>query len=88
MRLTLILLVIFIWDYNKIFPFGLQSVATTTKEAEVNDLQDGHPNHRLWQKMIDAGRSPNSDWYVNNLDLFYNLFFILCSYLSILSFIV
>ncbi|CAF3684968.1 unnamed protein product [Rotaria sordida] len=21
------------------------------------DLQDGHPNHRLWQKMIDTGRS-------------------------------
>ncbi|CAF3710523.1 unnamed protein product [Rotaria sp. Silwood1] len=25
--------------------------------TEMVDLQDGHPNHRLWQKMIDTGRS-------------------------------
>ncbi|CAF0901842.1 unnamed protein product [Rotaria sp. Silwood1] len=25
--------------------------------TEMIDLQDGHPNHRLWQKMIDTGRS-------------------------------
>jgi hypothetical protein len=90
MRLTLLLLLLFICIHNHISSFGLQSIATTTSTTttEVIDLQDGHPNHRLWQKMIDSGRSSTGDWYVNNFDLFYNLFFLTYRYLSILSFIV
>jgi ABC-type transport system involved in multi-copper enzyme maturation permease subunit len=87
MRLTLLLLLLFIWIHNQIFSFGSQILTRpTTAKTEVSDLQDGHPNHRLWQKMIDTERASSDDWYVKNLDLFYNLFFISYRYLSILSF--
>jgi hypothetical protein len=75
MRFTLLLLLLFIWILNQILSFASQTVTTkTTETTEVLDLQDGHPNHRLWQKMIDTGRLSSGDWYVNNFDLFYNLF--------------
>jgi hypothetical protein len=44
-----------IWIQSLIVSFTLQ---TTT---EAIDLQDGHPNHQLWKKMIDAGLPPSSD---------------------------
>jgi hypothetical protein len=46
------------------------SIATTTAisstTTDVSDLQDGHPNHQLWQKVIDNEPSSNDDWYVKN----------------------
>ncbi len=75
MRLILLLLLLFIWIHNQIFSCASPIITTTTTAAtQVIDLQDGHPNHQLWKKMIDTGRSSSSDWYVNNFDLFYNLF--------------
>ena len=68
MRLILLFLLISIWIHNQILAFATQTVTTTTTiPTEVIDLQDGHPNHRLWQKMIDIGRSSCGDWYVDNL---------------------
>jgi len=85
MRLILLLLFFVIWIHHQIFSFGSQTVTETTASTtttKVIDLQDGHPNHRLWQKMIETERASSIDWYVNNL----NLFFISYRYLSILSF--
>ncbi len=85
MRLILLLLLLFIWFHNQILSFASEKVTKTTTEiTELIDLQDGHPNHRLWQKMIDTGRSSCGDWYVNNFHLFYNLFchFLLLSFCS------
>ncbi|CAF1250073.1 unnamed protein product [Adineta steineri] len=74
MRLILLQLLLLIWIHNHIFCFGLQritsTIATTTtlksKSTKTDgiDLQDGHPNHRLWQKMIDTERASSGDWYV------------------------
>jgi hypothetical protein len=84
MRLILLPLLFVIWIHHQIFSFGSQTVTETTASTttKVIDLQDGHPNHRLWQKMIETERASSIDWYVNNL----NLFFISYRYLSILSF--
>jgi len=82
MRLILLLLLFVIWIHHQIFSFGSPTVTeTTASTTKVTDLQDGHPNHRLWQKMIETERASSIDWYVNNL----NLFFISYRYLSILS---
>jgi hypothetical protein len=73
MRLILLLLLISIWIHNQILSFASETVTTTTiTPTEAIDLQDGHPNHRLWQKMMESGRSSSSDWYVDNL--FYQVF--------------
>lgn len=74
MRLILLLLFFVIWIHHQIFSFGSQTVTETTASTttKVIDLQDGHPNHRLWQKMMESGRSSSSDWYVDNL--FYQVF--------------
>ena len=61
MHLILLLLLNFIWIYNRIFSFGLQTIAKTT---EVIDIQDGHPNHLLWQKIIGTERLSMDNWYV------------------------
>ncbi|CAF3221471.1 unnamed protein product [Rotaria socialis] len=61
MCLKLLLLVHLIWIQNQIFIFAVHTVTATTVATEVIDLQDGHPNHRLWQKMIDTGRSTNGN---------------------------
>jgi hypothetical protein len=75
MRLILLPLLFVIWIHHQIFSFGSQTVTeTTASPTKVIDLQDGHPNHRLWQKMIETERASSIDWYVNNLDLFFNLF--------------
>jgi hypothetical protein len=71
MQLILLLLLFFIWIQNQIFSFASPTITTP---RTVIDLQDGHPNHQLWQKMIDTGRASSNDWYVNNLHLLSNLF--------------
>ena len=70
MRLILLFILILISIHNQFFSFASQSVPTTTTlrtipSAESIDVQDGHPNHRLWQKMISTGRASPSDWYVD-----------------------
>ena len=48
---------------------------TTKTTSDVIDLQDGHPNHRLWQKMIDSERASSHDWYVIYFDQVLSSFF-------------
>lgn len=67
MRLILLLLLLVFWIQNQLFSSAAQPLATTTittppSPVEAIDVQDGHPNHRLWQKMIDTGRVPPNDW--------------------------
>ena len=42
-------------------PRRVVSAAAVETTLEPFDLEDGHPNHQLWQKMIDTARSSVSD---------------------------
>ncbi len=57
MRFIQLLFTFIIWIHNQIVPFA----ASQTSTIEVNDVEDGHPNHQLWRKMTDTGRSSYSD---------------------------
>jgi hypothetical protein len=59
MRFTQLILTLMLWIQNQIVSFASQTTVTTTTEA--TDLEDGHPNHQLWKKMIDPARSSSSD---------------------------
>lgn len=63
MRLIVVFLIL-ISIHNQFFSFASQSVhIANNPSGESIDVQDGHPNHRLWQKMINTGRaSPSADW--------------------------
>ncbi|CAF0998275.1 unnamed protein product [Adineta steineri] len=55
-----------LWIHNQIFCFAQQPPPPPpspppTTQIEATDLEDGHPNHQLWKKMIDPGRSLSSD---------------------------
>jgi len=50
-----VLLVILIIEFENLNIFSLQTT------AEPFDLEDGHPNHQLWKKMIDTSRGTSSD---------------------------
>jgi anionic glutamate receptor len=56
MHLIQLLITLILWIDNQV---GIW--ATQTSTIETNDLEDGHPNHQLWRKMIDIGRPPFSD---------------------------
>jgi hypothetical protein len=56
MRLIQLLITLILWIDNQV---GICTSQTST--IETNDLEDGHPNHQLWRKMIDIGRPPFSD---------------------------
>jgi len=76
-----------IWFHNQILSFASQTYPSTlTTSTTITDLQDGHPNHQLWQKMIDTGRTPSPDWYVINFHLFILIYFVVfvCFFLSFL----
>lgn len=69
--------------YNQIFSLAIQIISTSTSTtqtlttkttSDVIDLQDGHPNHRLWQKMIDSERASSRDWYVIYFDRVFSSF--------------
>ena len=55
MHFKLILSTLMIWMQNRIVSCAVQ---TTTLAM---DLEDGHPNHQLWRKMMDTGRSSSPD---------------------------
>ncbi|UJR20948.1 hypothetical protein I4U23_024057 [Adineta vaga] len=59
MRFIRLLLTLILWIHNELI--CLTSHATTTTTEIMTDLEDGHPNHQLWKKMIDPGRSLSSD---------------------------
>jgi hypothetical protein len=56
MRLTHLLVTLILWIDSQV-----GSWASQTSTIETTDLEDGHPNHQLWRKMIDTGRPPFSD---------------------------
>ena len=67
MHLTLLLLHFLLNIDNRfvsssVSPSSGSSLTTTT--TEINELQDGHPNHELWRKVAESGHGNNSDGYV------------------------
>ncbi len=56
MRLIQLLITLSLWIDNQV-----GCLASQTSTNETPDLEDGHPNHELWRKMIDTGRPPFSD---------------------------
>ncbi len=56
MRLTHLLVTLILWIDSQVGSWTSQ-----TSTIETTDLEDGHPNHQLWRKMIDIGRPPFSD---------------------------
>lgn len=44
-----------------IFWIDNQRGIRTSNNIETTDLEDGHPNHQLWRKMIDISRPIGSD---------------------------
>ncbi len=56
MHFIQLFLTLILWIDNQVVSFAAQ-----TSIAETTDLEDGHPNHQLWRKMVDIGRPPFSD---------------------------
>ncbi len=56
MRLIQLLITLSLWIDNQV-----GCLASQTSTNETPDLEDGHPNHELWRKMVDTGRPPFSD---------------------------
>jgi hypothetical protein len=56
MRLIKLLLTFLLWIDNQFVSFAAQ-----TSTIDTTDLEDGHPNHQLWRKMVDLGRPSYSD---------------------------
>jgi len=48
MRLTHLLVTLILWIDSQV-----GSWASQTSTIETTDLEDGHPNHQLWRKMVE-----------------------------------
>lgn len=57
MRLIQLFITWILWIDNQ---HGIHTSQTSTS-IETTDLEDGHPNHQLWRKMIDPSRPTGSD---------------------------
>jgi hypothetical protein len=56
MRFIQFLLTLILWiDYQ------IDYLVSQTSTSDFIDLEDGHPNHQLWEKMNDLGRPPFSN---------------------------
>ena len=56
MRLIQLLITWILWIDNQ-----LVTCASQTSTIDSTDLEDGHPDHQLWRKMINIGRPGFSD---------------------------
>jgi hypothetical protein len=52
MRLIQLLIALILWIDSQVGSWAAQ-----TTLIDPTDLEDGHPNHQLWRKMIDIGFS-------------------------------
>jgi len=43
------------------FDNQFNSIVSPTSVLDINDLEDGHPNHQLWRKMTEPIRPQVSD---------------------------